>query len=140
MATQASIGHGSTFSFGDGATPEVFADCAEVVTITPPNFVRDVVDATHMASPQKWREFVGGLRDPGEVSIVMNFIPGAAGQDAVFAKFTADVVSNYKIVFPNAESWIFAAWCVGFVPEDPLDGKMSATARFKLTGKPAFIT
>lgn len=140
MATAAAIGHGSKFSHGDGGSPEVFTDFAEVVNITPANFVRDVVDATHMASPEKWREFIGGLRDPGECSVTMNFIPGGPGQDAVFAAFTADVVGSYRITFPNAEVWDFDAWCVGFAPEDPLDGKMSATARFKLTGKPTFFS
>lgn len=140
MATQAAIGHGSSFSHGDGGSPEVFTAFAEVVNITPPAFVRDVVDATHMASPEKWREFVGGLRDPGEVSITMNFIPGGPGQDAVLAGFTADAVGNYRVSYPNGEVWNFAAWCVGFAPEDPLDGKMAATARFKLSGKPLFVT
>lgn len=140
MATQATIGHGSKFQYGDNGTPEVFTDFAEVVNITPSNFVRDVVDATHMASPFKYREFIGGLRDPGECSVTMNFIPGGIGQDQIFLQFNADVMSTYRVVYPNSEIWEFDAWCVGFAPEDPLDGKMSATARFKLSGKPTFFS
>jgi predicted secreted protein len=137
--SDAAIGHGSAFAIGDGAGPEVFTEVAEVTSITPPNFVRDTVDATHMASPDKWREYVGGLRDAGTVSITVNFVPGGAAQDAIIAKFTADTVSNFKITFPNAEAWTFAAWCTGFATEDPLEGKMTATATFKLSGKPAFV-
>ena len=139
MATSAAIGHGSTFAVGDGGSPEVFTAFAEVVTITPPQLVRDTVDATHMASPEKWREFVPGLRDGGEVSLEMNFIPGGPGEDAILIAFQDETAGNWKITFPNAHSWTFAAFCTGFESEVPLDDKMSATATFKVTGKPAFV-
>jgi hypothetical protein len=139
MATLAAIGHGSKFEIGDGGSPEVFLEVAEVTGITPPAFSRDVPDATHMASPEKWREFIPGLRDAGECTMTMNFIPGGAGQDAIIGNFTDDVQGNYRIIFPNAEVWGFAAYCVGFAPEAPLDGKMTATARFKLSGKPTYV-
>lgn len=140
MATNAAIGHGSTFSIGDGGGLEVFTAVAEVFAITPPNMRRDMQDATHMASTDKWREFIPGLRDAGEVQMQINFIPGGAAQDAVFAKFASDTASNFKITFPNAEEWIFSAFCTEFSAEDPLDGKMTVTTRFKLTGKPAFMS
>lgn len=140
MATLAAIGHGSKFEIGDGGSPEVFLEVAEVTGITPAAFSRDVPDATHMASPEKWREFIPGLRDAGEASVTMNFIPGGAGQDAIFAAFTRDTQTNFKITFPNAEVWAFAAYCMGFAPEAPLDGKMTATARFKISGKPTYFT
>lgn len=136
MATSVTIGHGSTFSIGDGGGPEVFTAVAEVASITPPNVSRDTVDATHMGSTEKWRDFVAGLRDPGEMSITINWIPGDSAHDALFAKFTSDTASNFKIVYPNSVADIFSALCVGISPEVPLDGKLSATVRFKLTGKP----
>lgn len=142
MATQAAIGHGSKFLIGDGGSPGVYTALAEVTQITPPAFVRDVPDATHMQSPEKWREFIGGLRDPGECTLTLNFLPGGAAQDMIMASFTADVVGHFRIEFPTpyGEHWDFDAWCVGFAPEVPLDGKMTTTARFKLSGKPTFFT
>lgn len=140
MATAAKIGHGASFAIGDGGGTEIFTDVAEVYSITPPNFSRDTVDATHMASTEKWREFIAGLRDPGEVKIELNFEPGGAAQDALIAKFTSNTASNYKITFPNAEAWTFSALCTAFETEVPNDDKMTATATFKLTGKPAFVT
>ena len=138
MATDAAIGYGSIFAHGDGGAPEVFTPFAEVVSITPPQLVRDTVDATHMASPQKWREFVPGLKDGGEVSLEMNFIPGNSDWDVLFAAFNDEEVSNWKITFPNAEAWTFAAYCTGVEAEVPLDDKMSATATFKVSGVPDF--
>jgi predicted secreted protein len=140
MATQGTIGHGSKFSMGDGGSPEVFVDVAEVFAITPPNFTRDAVDVTHMQSPEKWREWVPGLRDAGEVEIQVNFIPGNATQDQLWEAFNDDVPSNFRITFPNNEVWNFAAMCTGFAAEDPLDAKMTATVTFKVSGKPAFLS
>lgn len=139
MSTLAAIGHGSQFMMSDGGSPAVYSAFAEVTNITPPAFVRDTPDATHMLSPEKWREFIPGLRDPGEVSITMNFIPGGAGQDALLAAFQDDVVRNYRVDFVGSENWDFAAYCIGFAPEVPLDAKMTATARFKLSGKPTYV-
>jgi hypothetical protein len=140
MTTLATIGHGSKFSVGDGGSPEVFSEVAEVTSITPPAFVRDTPDATHMQSPEKFREFIPGLRDPGECSIMINFIPGGFGQQAMINAFMDDTTTNYRIEYPNAEIWDFQAYCVGFAPEAPLDGKMTATCRFKLSGKPVYVT
>jgi hypothetical protein len=140
MATDATIGYGSIFAYGDSGSPEVFSALAEVVSITPPQLVRDTVDATHMASPQKWREFVPGLKDGGEVSLEMNFIPGNSDWDFLFLAFNQETVRNYRITFPNAESWTFAAYCTGIEAAVPLDDKMSATATFKVSGPPAFAT
>ena len=139
-ASKAMIGHGSKFSMGDGGSPEVFTDVAEVTQITPPNFSRDTVDVTHMQSPEKWREWVPALKDAGEVEIIINWIPGDATQDRLFLSFNDDTSNNFRITFPNAEVWNFLAMCTGFAAEDPIDDKMQATVTFKLSGKPAFLT
>jgi len=141
MATQVTIGHGTSFGVGDGGSPQVFTDFAEVVSITPPQMVRDTVDATHMASPQKWREYVPGLRDGGEVSVEMNFVPGSTSIDALYTAFTTDTVATWRILFPGSPApfWIFDAFCTGIESEVPLDDKMSLTATFKVTGVTAFI-
>jgi len=141
MATQATIGHGSTFSVGITPGPPItYGIMAEVVSITGPALQRDTPDATHMLSPAKFREFIGGLKDAGEVSLTLNFRPGSTDEEVIFAHFDSDVIGDYKITFPNAAEWEFQAWCTGYDTETPLDDKMSATVTFKLSGKPAFVT
>lgn len=143
MATQAKIGFGSLFEIQDlEQSPDGWVKVAEVTNITPPNFSRDAVDATHTESEEGWREFIPGLKDGGEVTVEMNFIPGAASTDRIFELFSRDV-GDFRISFPDGSPstvWQFKAFITGFEPEAPLDDKMSATATFKLTGKPAFLT
>lgn len=135
MTTEARIGHGTLFKIGNGATPEVFTTVAEVTSITPPGMSRDAIDATHMESPDGWREFIGGLKDGGEVELGLNWVPGSATTILLMAEIEA-AAGNKQIVFPNGEIFSFAALCTGLSPEAPVDGKMEASATYKVSGKP----
>jgi predicted secreted protein len=140
MTTEAMIGHGSDFQrSSDGTSGGAFATVGEVLDITPPSLAKDAVDATHMASPDRWREFIAGLKDGGEVSLELSFIPGNASTTAALSDINSNSAGYYKIVFPDATEWGFAAIATGFEAGDPLDDKMTATLTYKLTGKPAFI-
>lgn len=140
MATDARIGHGSKFRIGDPDTPGTFTEMAEITSITPPSISRDVIDATHSASPDRWREHIPGLIDGGEVSIEGNFVPGSAGDLLLIAAQTDDDVRPYQIEFPNGVIWEFEAFCTAYEPDAPFDDKMSFSATFKVSGKPQFVT
>lgn len=130
--TEASIGYGSTFAMADPATPTVFVDIAEVFNITPPSDTDDLVDATHMGSPNRTREFIPGLTDPGECAIEMNFVPGSAADTAIqAAKGTRKIC---RITFPNGVTWTFTGIRQGYEPAVPNEDKMTATVTFKVSG------
>lgn len=135
MTTQARIGHGTLFKIGNGATPEVFTTVGEVTSITPPGMSRDAIDATHEESPDGWREFIGGLKDGGEVALELNFVPGSATTILLLAEIEA-APGNKQIVFTTGEVFSFRALCTNFEPEAPLDDKMVASATYKVSGKP----
>ncbi|AHK42211.1 putative major tail protein V [Ensifer adhaerens OV14] len=131
--TLASIGYGSFFhvSQDDGAT---WIELAEVFDITPPSDTVDVVDATHMQSPNRTREFISGLSDPGEASFEMNFVPGSASDAKIREIRTAGSRVKCRITFPNSVKWIFSGLVTGYEPAVPTDDKMTATVTFKVTG------
>lgn len=140
MATNTSIGYGSAFAVGDGGSPEVFTDLAEVTNITGPNVVRETVDATHMASPNRYREFIAGLIDAGEVSVEMNYVPGGATEILLNGCLEQVAVRNYRITAPNAEVLAFSGFCTSRSAAIPLDDKMTMSATFKVSGDPAFMS
>lgn len=135
MATNVTTGYNTTFGI-EGTTPGTYSAVAEVTSVTPPNISRDAVEATHLTSPEQWREFIAGLKDGGEVSIEMNWIPSAT--DVIVAALDAGK-DNYQIVFPNGVKWSFAAICTAFEPSSPLDDRMTASATFKVSGKPTLV-
>lgn len=135
MTTQAKIGYGVLFKIGNGASPEVFTTVAEVTSITPPSLARDSIDASHEESPEGWREFIGGMKDGGEVSLELNFVPGSATTILLMAEIEA-AAGNKQIVFTTGEIFSFKALCTAFEPDAPLDDKMVASVTYKVSGKP----
>ncbi|MVO87932.1 outer capsid protein Hoc [Streptomyces sp. p1417] len=131
---------GTQLQRGDGATPtETFSPIAAVTEITPPGVERETYDVTAHDSPEGWREFIGGLKDGGEVEIEVNYDPRE--HDALFADFADALPRSYKVVWPGTlGSWAFAAILTNFEPEAPHDDKLAASLTFKVSGKPTITT
>ena len=129
---------GVKFARGDGAVPEVFTVLAAVNNVGGPSLTRETIDVTAHASPNGWREFVGGLKDGGEVSVDINYMPAA--HDALIADFNDKDPRTYRLTFPDDEqtAWSFPAIMTGFQPTAPVDDKLSASLTFKVAGEPTF--
>lgn len=141
--TEARIGLGFHVSRGDGASPEVFTDVAEVIDLSPPSMTKDQVEATHTDSPGGFREFIPGLKDGGEFSLTMNFLPNNATQGNASGGVLNDFLNetttrNWRIQFPGSPSmyWTFKASVIGFEPATPIDDRMTAVVSFKVAGAP----
>ncbi len=139
--TAARIGHGATIGWANGTSPETYTTVAEVVNITGPGFSTDALDATNMGSAGGWREKIPGLKDPGEIELECNWLPGNATQDAstgVLEKYNGRDVDTWRLVIPTSPTttWSALAFVSAFDPEVPVDGKMMASITLTLTGQP----
>jgi hypothetical protein len=132
--TQASIGYGSVVEMADVATPTVRTYIGEVKSITPPSDSTDTPDGTHMQSPNKTREFVEGLTDPGEFSFETNLVVGSASDRYLMvAKGKKKIVTQ---TFPSGHQLIFTGIRSGYEKAVPLDDVMTATVTMKVSGEP----
>ncbi|MDX3235651.1 phage tail tube protein [Streptomyces sp. ME03-5709C] len=129
-------GFGTQLKRGDGGGPEAFTAIANATGISGPGLSRETIDVTAHDSPDQWMEFVGGLKDGGEVSLDVNYDPSE--HDALVADFDDEEPRNYQLVFPDPDetTWTFAAILTGFEPDAPYDDKLSASLTFKVSGKP----
>jgi hypothetical protein len=75
MTTNAAIGLGSEFWLDNASG--TLTQLGEILTVTPPNPQTAEVEATHMASPNRRREFIAGLIEDGEGTFEMNYVPGS---------------------------------------------------------------
>jgi hypothetical protein len=144
MSSNAGIFMGAVFAMGDGATPEIFTDLAEVFEATLPEETIDSIEVTHFGSPDQTREFIPGLRDPGEISITANFTE--AGYAALKAAAAARKTRNYKFTMPllgeqttKGSTLTVTAFPTSVGSSDPMDGKRTVSAKFKLSGQPTYV-
>ena len=131
MTTSAAIGYSTLFGIKNGGG--TYDDVAEVTSVKPPSYARDAIDATHMQSPNSFREYIAGLMDAGEVSLTINYVPSTS--DVIIAAMTAGA-GNFQITMPNSVKFQFAGIVTAYEPDAPLDDKMSASITIKVSGKP----
>jgi hypothetical protein len=128
--SNAGIGYSAKFAIAGTVVAEVFS-------ITPPNDNIDVIDVSHMQSPNRTREFITGLNDPGEASFEMNFVPGSAADLAIQALKGLTATTEFIITFPpgttGAVIWTFNGFLTGYEPALPGEDKMTATVTIKVT-------
>lgn len=144
MTTNATIGHRTLFEINDGSG---YVAVGEITSITLPSLSRDAIDATHTESEDGWREFIPGLKDAGEVTIEMNFVPPGSGGESpdsssdvlIRSQFDRDDLTACRITLPGnaspSEVLTFNAIFTGYEVEGPVDDKMTATLTLKVSGK-----
>lgn len=133
--TLARIGHGTTFERDNGAT---FDAIAEITSLTPPQYARETVDTTNFSSVERYRDFISGLRDAGEASLEINWIPTDSTYQLLLSDFDNDDCVGYKIVLPDTSEVAFDAFVTGITPQVPLEDKMTASITLKVIGKPVW--
>jgi len=117
-------------------------EIAEITDITPPGLSRDTFEASHHQSPDRWKEFRKALKDGGEVSLTIQYIPTNSTHNAatgILSDFADDTtIRSWDLVFPDtaATTWTFSAIVTGFAPGPDREGKLSADVTLKVSGKP----
>lgn len=122
------------------AVPATFESIANVTDISGPSRSREAIEVTAHDSPNKYREFIKGLKDGGEVEITLNYDPASATHASLDADFEEDDLRKYQIILlpdePDEHTWAFSALITDLGDEYPIDGQMERTATFKISGKP----
>ena len=126
--TDASLGYDSSYRIWDSTLPvPALVDIGEVFNITPPGGTADRVDATHMKSPGRRREYIAGLIDSGEASFEINFVPGSATDQLLRRLLSSGEIVEHQIEFPNGVTVTYDASITGYEKTVPVDDRMTAT-------------
>lgn len=134
-------GFGTQFKVGDGATPtEAFTTVANVTSISGPSKSRETIDVTAHDSPDQYAEFIGSVKDGGEISADLNYDPTEDTHAVLETLFESKYPTNFQIVLlPGTElehTWSIKGIITGLEPEYPYDDKMASSVTVKVTGKP----
>ncbi len=119
-----------------GTVLTVGSAIAELTNIGGPGLSAETIDVTSHDSTDAWREFVGGLKDGGEITVDGNFTTAAAANTLII--LLGVLTSGATIVFPTtpATTWTFDCIVTGYETTAPMEDKLSFTATLKVSGKP----
>jgi predicted secreted protein len=133
--TQARTGWGGQFWLHNGTA---LTKLLEVVSFGLPTPEVETVEATHLESPGRRREYITGMIEDGELEVVMNYVPGSATDVLIQGALDAGAARAFKAVVPNATTGRqFEGTCIvtgidrGTIEAD---GKMEVAMTVRLTG------
>lgn len=132
---------GTLLKVGDSASPEAFTTIAQIYALSGPSLQQEELDVTDHSSTDGWKEFIGGLKDGGEVSGELHFDGAQATQDETtgLQKALKDgTVKNYRITFTDGTSITFAALVKSFEFAANVGDKLTAAFALKVSGVPTW--
>jgi len=131
MTTEAISGVGALLRYYTGSA---WASIGEVTNISGPTMSRDTHDVTSLASTGGYREFITGLRDPGNISFTMWF--NRSDYDAMKTLFESETSNDFELILPDDENTTLEF--TGYVTEIPLEvpeGPVSSNVVIKISGQ-----
>lgn len=131
-------GVGTVFKRATGASSSggtVYAAIAEINSIGGPNKSRGTIDVTSLDSTGGYREFIASFRDPGEITLEMNFTRD--GYDNLNDDFDSDSSVEYQIILSDTgnTTFDFAGYVTALGMAVPMDDKVTASITIKITGQ-----
>lgn len=131
------IGHGTSFELGGGpggSGPEVFTPIAGVLSVDFGSNKVDAHDKTDMLTTGTTRKYVGGLENPGDASVKMNYLPGDTTQASLYtAKDGAE--HNFKVVYPGSVATESFAGIITSIDKAVPDDKLpTLTCKIQISG------
>lgn len=135
--TDAATGWGGSFHFDDNSG--ALTELVEVVSFTLPNGQTEKLDATHLKSPNRRREKVSGMIDDGDLTVVINYVPGGATDLLLAQAHTEGDTRSYQANIPRSATtdWLFSgdAFVAGYDRGEVVaDGIKRGTVTFTLSG------
>lgn len=138
LSEDGDIGYGSAVRVHDGITPKPggWFELGKVNNISPPNEQVDQVERTHMKSPNRTKQYVAGLKDPGDMTVGINYLPGNDTDTYIIEWRKTN--ENREVEIGYAESLVadsFEGFPLGFAPGGlDASGLMTADLNLKVAG------
>jgi predicted secreted protein len=121
------LGHGTTLT---GTTSGVIGN---IISLSVSGRTRDMVDISTFDSTDKFREYIAGFADEGELTAEVNFDDGAIST-AINTAYQAATSQTWTVDF-GTKTWAITGIVTGFNIDVPHDGKQSMSITIKATGK-----
>ena len=106
---------------------------SEINSITGPGKSRDTIDVTRLEDTDGYRQFIGGLCNPGTVTLNMNYTP--EGYALLNGDFESDDLVEYSIEMPDGKGTFTFNALVTEVPVSiPIGDKVTVDVTLQISG------
>lgn len=126
--SKAITGQGTIFKRND-------VPIGEINSIDGPTKSRETIEVTRLEDVDGYRQYIAGLREPGTVTLNMNFT--RENYDLLNADFESDTIQTYAIELPDEDETVFTF--SGFVTELPISipigDKITCDVTIQISGK-----
>lgn len=130
---------GSQFWLEDPASPTLLVRIAELQDISGPGKVRETFDVTTHDSPDGYREYIGTLKDGGEVSFTLMFDPSDTGHLVLESAIDRNGIGGLgaRVYWPTDDGDYAEFDCIptNLSWNAPVNGALTADFTAKVTGK-----
>ena len=136
METGADLGYLALLSRGSATSPVVYSEIAEVTNIPGFGAMSDLIEVTHLQSPNAAKEFISGLDDGVELAITCNMRLDHASHIALIRDQFEKNRVPFKLTHPEwgAAYFIFQALVRGFSLDLQPNVAQVITFTIKITG------
>jgi len=130
----ATFSQGAIVSLGVTTTSVI----AEVTSISGIQYTADTLDTTTHASTNRYKTFIQGMRDAGEITIEGYFTTTSGATAVAYFETTSLMTCTIDLpTSPSTTRFTATVFITGFSTEAPLDGIIPFTTTLKVTGKPS---
>lgn len=134
MSSSALETQGVLIKRGDGASPEVFTTIPEIVSFDGPGGSASEIDVSDLASSA--REFRMGLKDEGDFSFEMMYLPNNAQHGGLQTDRTNRTLRNFTITLTDSPQSVmsFSAYVREFSVSGGVDDVIRASVTLRISG------
>lgn len=111
----------------------------QIRDLNPPNLEQTPIDVTNRDG-SGWMEFIGGLKNGGEVTFDIVYDPdltthSATASGGLVTLLTAGTLNNFRVTWPDPTpvTFTFAALVTKFAPKAPIADRLSADVTLKVS-------
>lgn len=131
--SDATHGHGTALA---GATTGTVGN---IINVALPGRTRDWIDMSTMDSTDKFREFLAGMADEGEIALEVNYDGSDAGiANSLNTNFQAATQEVWTITFPDTSTFACSGGISSLGVAVDFEGKITQPITIKLSGKATF--
>jgi hypothetical protein len=107
----AEIAYGAKLQINDGAGSS-YQDVSNVTSISPPAAEVGTVESTHLLSPARYKEYIAGLVEPGELQATLHYTTSE------YSRLVAlrGVSKTFKVIFNDDQNVTFAGFITKIEP------------------------